>query len=164
MDNDYENYYSILKSIAREYSKEYRDDLKQELFLYLKKLLKDKNTKKAKKPYAYIKVSLKNEANRLFLREMKIREKTISLDSKTAIDIPLLDLIADNKGYEEDLIKEEVKTYFYDNIKEIMAESLTKREEDVFTLIFFDEKKQKEIKKNRNYFATNYFRNLQESL
>ena len=150
MDNNYKRYYSILKNIARGYGKEYEDDLKQDLYLYLEKLLQDKNTKKADKPYAYIKTALINKAKHLFACEKHIRDKTVSLDSTNVIDVPILDLIADMKGYEEDLILEEVKIYFYNNIKEIMKESLTKKEEDVFMLVFFEEKPQKEIKDKQN--------------
>ena len=72
---------NIIDVIVSKYDKSYRDDLKQDLYLFLIEKLNDSVLDKVKSKNDYIFISLKNKAVELMKKEYDKNKHILSLDS-----------------------------------------------------------------------------------
>lgn len=148
---------SKIKYICSNYDKSYREDLEQELYLFLFNLTNNLNNNNKIINYEnYIYICLKNKAIEIYKTHLNYRKQIYSLDNFSSNEnCSYVDMIKDeNKGEDEYFVNKGEDEYFYEYVKSNVLDMidllLTEIEATIIKKYYIENKTQKEISKEAN--------------
>lgn len=135
---------SKIKYICSNYDKSYREDLEQELYLFLFNLANNLNYKKINNYENYIYICLKNKAIEIHKMHLNYKKQIYSLDKFSSSEsYSYVDMIRDENEGEDECFYEYVKS----NVLNMIDILLTETEAIIIKKYYIENKSQKEISK-----------------
>lgn len=134
-----------IKIICNSYDKLYRDDLEQELYLFLFNLDESLDKQKIINYENYIYICLKNKAIEIYKKQLNYQEQIIHLESLDGENNYSYVNILKDKNNREDA--DEFLEYVKSNVLEMVDVLLTKSQSIIIKKYFWENKVQKEIAK-----------------
>lgn len=133
---------SKIKYICSNYDQSYREDLEQELYLFLINLANNLNNNKIVNYENYIYICLKNKAVQLYKSQVNYKKKIYSLDKLNSYESYSYVNMIEEKGKGED-------EYFYEYVKTNVLKAidvlLNNTEAIIIKKYYIENKTQKEI-------------------
>ncbi len=139
---------SKIKYICSNYDKSYREDLEQELYLFLFNLANNLNNKKINDYENYIYICLKNKAIEIHKIHLNYKKQIYSLDKFSSNEsYSYVDMIKDENKGEDEYFYEYVKS----NVLNMIDVLLNEIEATIIKKYYIENKTQREISKETNF-------------